>query len=52
MMTTNMWKKKHQEDEKKLKKKLNSSSTSSFSYSPLKDKTFDSIQKEAKHVNM
>jgi hypothetical protein len=37
--------KKHQAEKTKLKEKLNTSNVSSCSYSPVKDKTFDSIKK-------
>jgi hypothetical protein len=50
MMTINMWKNKHTQDHTRLYNKLNLSKASSFSYSPIKDKTFDYLSKSPKKV--
>ena len=44
------WIQKHEKDKKREDKKLNQTKTSSFSYSPVHDKTFDSIKKQPKKV--
>lgn len=50
MMSSKDWIKKHENDSKRIQKKLDRSNLSSCSYSPLKDKTFDSLSKSSKKV--
>lgn len=50
MMNSNVWKKKQEQDQKRSQKRLDQNKTSSFSYSPVKDKTFDALQKQPKKV--
>jgi hypothetical protein len=50
MQNCKFWIEKHEKDKKSQDKKLNQTKTSSFSYSPVLDKTFDSIKKIPKKV--
>jgi hypothetical protein len=50
MQNCKFWIEKHEKDKKSQEKKLNQTKTSSFLYSPVLDKTFDSIKKTPKQV--